>query len=160
MALAWSALSVAKACFDESFVTDADERLTKIVNGTEELWKKHQGCLRPILLEMVYNIERHVKKYGPIKQETMLRMLFMCVVFTDGKLDFTIKTHVKKLKDNREYIKKMQSWAEMQKVADGFIELVIEHDDTYGEDKRAWTSRPLQQHVRSETYAGRVSIES
>ena len=105
LAEAWSALSVAKACLKESFVTDADESLTKIVNGTEELWKKHHGCLRPIMLEMVYNIERHVKKYGPITQETMLRMLFMRVVFTDGKLDFTIKTHVKKLKDNREYIK-------------------------------------------------------
>ena len=30
----------------------------------------------------------------------------------------------------------MQSWGEMQKVADGFIELVIEHDETYGEDKK------------------------
>jgi hypothetical protein len=30
----------------------------------------------------------------------------------------------------------MQSWGEMQKVADGFIELVIEHDETYSEDKK------------------------
>jgi hypothetical protein len=76
------------------------------------------------------------KKYGPITQETMLRMLFMRVIFTHGKHDFTIKAYVKKLKDNREYIKEMQSWGEMQKVADGFIELVIEHDETYGEDKK------------------------
>ena len=30
----------------------------------------------------------------------------------------------------------MQSWGEMQKVDDRFIELVIENDETYGEDKR------------------------
>ena len=89
-------------------MTDTDGSLTKIVNGTEELWKKHQGCLKPIMLEMVYNIERHVKKYGPITQETMLRMLFMRVVFTHGKHDFIIKTYVKKLKDNREYIKALR----------------------------------------------------
>ena len=62
-------------------------------------------------------------------------MLFMCVIFTYGKHDFTIKTYVKKLKDNREYIKEMQSWGEMQKVADRFIELVIENDETCGADK-------------------------
>ena len=39
-------------------------------------------------------------------------------------------------KNNREYIKEMQSWGEMQKVADRFIELVIENDEPYGEDKR------------------------
>ena len=170
----------------ESFVTDTDESLTKIVNGTEELWKKHNGCLRPIIMNMEYNIERHVKKYGPITQETILRMLFMRVIFTHGKYDFIVKTYVKKLKDNRKYIKEMQSWGEMQKVADRFIELVIENDETYGGDKRqkraaslvaaqnlkpqiqvgdgaiggrgtrtrqAWTSRPLQQHVRSENNA-------
>ena len=90
------------------FVTDVDESLTKIVNGTEELWKKHHGCLRPIMMDMEYNIERHVKKYGPITQETMLRMLFMRVIFTHGKHDFFIKTYVKKLKDNREYIKALR----------------------------------------------------
>ena len=37
LAEAWSVLSVAKACLEESLATDADERLTKIVNGTEEL---------------------------------------------------------------------------------------------------------------------------
>ena len=88
------------------------------------------------LQEMVYNIERHVKKYGPITQETMPRILFMRVVFTHGKHNFIIKTYVEKLKDNREYIKEMQSWGEMQKVADRFVELVIENDETYGEDER------------------------
>ena len=73
--------------------------------GLHDIGNAHHGCLRPIMLEMVYNIERHVKKYGPITQETMLRMLFMRVVFTHGKHDFIIKTYVKKLKDNREYIK-------------------------------------------------------
>ena len=62
-------------------------------------------------------------------------MLFMCVIFTYGKHDFTIKTYVKKLKNNREYIKEMQSWDEMQKVDDRFIELVIENDETCGADK-------------------------
>ena len=135
LAEAWSALPVAKACLEESFVTDEDESLTKIVNGTEEPWK-HHGCLRLIMMDMEYNIERHVKKYGPINQETMLRMLFMRVIFTHGKHDFTIKAYVKKLKDNREYIKEMQSWGEMQKVADTFIELIIENDETCGADKR------------------------
>ena len=49
----------------------------------------------------------------------------MCVIFTHGNHDFTIKTYVKKLKDNREYIKEMHSWGEMQRVADGFIYLAI-----------------------------------
>ena len=69
LAESWSELSVAKTYLEESFVTDADESLTKIVNRTEELWKKYHDCLRPV---MEYNIERHVKKYGPITQETML----------------------------------------------------------------------------------------
>ena len=62
-------------------------------------------------------------------------MLFMCVIFTYGKHDFTIKTYVKKLKNNREYIKEMQSWDEIQKVDDRFIEFVIENDETCGADK-------------------------
>ena len=44
LAEAWSSLSVAKVCLKESFVTDTDESLTKIVN----------------------------KKYGPVTQETMM----------------------------------------------------------------------------------------
>ena len=85
MAEAWTALSVAKACLEDSFVTDAEESLTKIMNGTEELWKKHHGCLRPIMLDIEYDIKRHVNRYGPITQETVLQMLFMRVIFTHGK---------------------------------------------------------------------------
>ncbi len=76
----------------------------------------------------------------------------MRVIFTHGKHDFTIKAYVKKLKDNREYIKEMQSWGEMQKVADTFIELIIENDETCGADKR---KKRAQQHVRSEANAAK-----
>ena len=44
------------------------------------------------MTEMIYNIEKRVKKYGPITEEMILQMLFMRVVFTHGKHDFTIKT--------------------------------------------------------------------
>ena len=136
MAEAWTALSIAKACLEDSFVTDADESLTKVVNGTEELWKKHCGCLKPIMMELEHEINKHVNKYGPITQETVLRMLFMRVIFTHGKQDFTVKMFIKNLKDRREYIKEMQSWGEMHKVVDDFIDLAIENDETYGEAKK------------------------
>ena len=121
---------------EDSFVTDAEESLTKIMNGTEELWKKHHGCLRPIMLDIEYDIKRHVNKYGTITQETVLQMLFMRVIFTHGKQDFTVKMFIKNLKDKREYIKEMQSWGEMHKVVDEFIELAIDNDETYGEAKK------------------------
>jgi hypothetical protein len=85
MTEAWTALSVAKACLEDSFVTDAEENLTKIMNGTEELWKKHHGCLRPIMMDIEYDIKRHVNKYGPITHGTVLQMLFMRVIFTHGR---------------------------------------------------------------------------
>ena len=53
LAEAWSALSGAKACLEESVVTDADESLTKIVNGTAVMGRNaesrrriHQACHR------------------------------------------------------------------------------------------------------------------
>ena len=64
------------------------------MNGTEELWKKHHGCLRPIMLDIEYDINKN-------------------------------------LKDKREYIKEMQSWGEMHKVVDEFIELAIDNDETW-----------------------------
>ena len=60
----WSTLSVVKDYLEESFVTDADESLTKIGNGTEELWKKHHGCLRPIMMDIEYKSKGITRSTG------------------------------------------------------------------------------------------------
>ena len=41
IAEALSALSVVKGCLEESYVSDAGENFLNILNGGEELWKKH-----------------------------------------------------------------------------------------------------------------------
>ncbi len=50
LAEAWSALSVAKACLEKSFVTDADESLTKIDavvgRNAESRRRIHRACNR------------------------------------------------------------------------------------------------------------------
>jgi hypothetical protein len=69
----WTTLSVTKGCLEESYVTDAGEGFLYIINGGEELWKKHHGCLSPIMQEIEYNIQRHVKKFGPIAEDTVIR---------------------------------------------------------------------------------------
>jgi hypothetical protein len=95
---AWTALSVAKGYLEESHVTDAGESFLNIINGGEEqeLWKKHHGCLSPIMQVIEYNIERHVKKFGPITEETVIRMIFFRQVFIIGKNDYTIKEYLKR----------------------------------------------------------------
>jgi hypothetical protein len=98
------------------------------------------------MMEIEYDINKHVNKYGPITQETVLRMLFMRVVFTHGKQDFTVKMFIKNLKDRREYIKEMQSWGEMHKVVDDFIDLAIDNDETYGEDKKKKRAASMVAH--------------
>ena len=45
----WTTLSVTKGCLEESYVTDVGEIFLNIINGGEELWKKHNGCLSPIM---------------------------------------------------------------------------------------------------------------
>jgi hypothetical protein len=89
IAEAWTALSVTKGCLEESHVTDAGESFLNIINEGEELWKKHHGCLSPIMQEIKYNIESHVKKFGPITEETVIRMIFVHQVFIIGKNDYT-----------------------------------------------------------------------
>jgi len=49
----WSALFVAKECLEESYVTDAGESFLNIINGGEELWKKHSGCLSPSIMQEI-----------------------------------------------------------------------------------------------------------
>ncbi len=40
------------------------------------------GCLSPIMQEMEYDIERHVKKFGSITEDTVMRMIFFLHVLT------------------------------------------------------------------------------
>ncbi len=70
----WTVLSVTKGSLEESHVTDSGERFLNIINGGGEFWKKHHGCLSPIMQEIEYNIESHVKRFGPITEETVIRV--------------------------------------------------------------------------------------
>jgi hypothetical protein len=100
----WTTLSVTKGCLEESHVTDTGESFLNIINGGEELWKNHHGCLSPIMQEIEYNIESHVKKFGPITEETVIRMVFFRQVFIIGKNDYTIKEYLKRTKNYLEYL--------------------------------------------------------
>ena len=84
---------------------------------------------------MKYDIERHVKKFGPITEDTVMRMIFFLQVFTIGKNDSTIKEYLKRLKDNRNYLEATQSWNEMTEVAEEFILRIIRNDETHGKEK-------------------------
>jgi len=89
---AWSSLAVAKGCLEESDVTDAGESLLSLMNGGQERWKKHHGCLAPIVKEMEHDFERHVKKFGPINKGTLLHMLFFRIVFAIGGVEYTLSS--------------------------------------------------------------------
>jgi len=134
---AWSALVIAKGCLEDPEITDAGESLFKIVNSGEERWKKHFGYLKPILQELEYDFERHVRKFGPINQDTLLRMIFFHIVFTVGKSDFTIKEYLKKLKGEQdgEFSAALQSFNAMAPVAVKFIIGIVENDEKNGREK-------------------------
>jgi len=134
---AWSALVIAKGCLEDPEITDAGESMFKIVNSGEERWKKHFGYLKPILQELEYDFERHVRKFGPINQDTLLRMIFFHIVFTVGKSDFTIKEYLKKLKGDQdgEFSAALQSFNAMAPVAVKFIIGIVENDEKNGREK-------------------------
>ena len=70
--------ALAKGCLEDSDATDAEtQNFRNIINGGDELWEKHNGCLAPIMAEIEYDLERHVKKYGPTTEDTVLRMLIL-----------------------------------------------------------------------------------
>jgi hypothetical protein len=131
----WTVLSVAKGCLEESFVTDSGENFLNIVNGGQNLFQKHHGCLGPIIQEIVYDMERHEKKFGPITLDAVVRMMFFRHVFILGKNDSTIKEYLRRIKDEREYAEAMQSWAVMTEVAEEFIFKIIQNDNTHGQEK-------------------------
>jgi hypothetical protein len=131
----WTVLSVTKGCLEESHVTDAGESFLNIINGGGEFWKKHHGCLSPIMQEIEYNIERHVKKFGPITEATVKRMIFFRQVFIIGKNDYTMKEYLRRTKNNLEYLEAMQSWGEMTEVAEEFILKIIHNDERHGMEK-------------------------
>ncbi len=58
-----------------------------------------------------------------------------CHVHMPLQNDFTIKAHLKKLKDYREYLEAMQSWNEMTPVAEELILKIIANDETHGKEK-------------------------
>jgi hypothetical protein len=134
---AWSALVIAKGCLEDPDITDAGESMFKIVNSGEERWKKHFGYLKPMLQELEYDFERHVRKFGPINKDTLLHMIFFHIVFAVGKKDFTIKEYLKKLKgaQDGEYIVPMQSFNAMAPVAVKFILEIVENDERNGKEK-------------------------
>ena len=85
--------------------------------------------------EIEYNIERHVNKFGPITEETVIRMIFFRQVFIIGKHAYIIKEYLKRTKNNLEYLEAMQSWGEMTEVAEEFILKIIHNDERHGMDK-------------------------
>jgi len=111
--------------------------------------------------EMEYDIERHVKKFGPITEDTVMRMIFFLHVFTIGKNDSTIKEYLKRLKDNRKYLEATQSWNEMTEVAEEFILRIIRNDETQDKEKmkkRAVSlveAQPPRPQIRNIDGAGR-----
>jgi hypothetical protein len=110
---------------------------------------------------MEYDIERHVKKFGPITEDTVMRMIFFLHVFTIGKNDSTIKEYLKRLKDNRKYLEATQSWNEMTEVVEEFILRIIRNDETQDKEKmkkRAVSlveAQPPRPQIRNIDGAGR-----
>ncbi len=45
-----------------------------------------------------------MKKFGPINEETVIRMVFFRQVFIIGKNDYTIKEYLKRSKNYLEYL--------------------------------------------------------
>ena len=76
-------------------------------------------------MQEIEHDERHVKKFGPITEDTVMRMILFLHVFTIGKNDSIIKEYLKRLKDNGECLEATQSWNEMTEVAEEFIFRII-----------------------------------